>query len=148
MRNLTRSSVEELRREMPVLTVEEEREVIGGTYVGAIRINGGQSVLFGGVVCSNSSAPDGSACQLSGVIRVGENPAENFDISLMIHEYGHYMQQEEMGIMTYLVYAGSGSAYGRMSDTPYYQIPSEADASNRGNEYIDSYYPESGYKAP
>lgn len=110
--------------------------------------NGGQSVVFDRVVFSSGTAPDGSAYQLNGVIRVGENPAEIFDISLMIHEYGHYIQQEEMGTMTYLVYAGSGSAYGRMSDTPYYQILSEADASNRGNEYIDSCYPESGYKAP
>lgn len=41
MRKLTKSNVEELRKEMPVLTSGEEREVIGGTGITSIRIRGG-----------------------------------------------------------------------------------------------------------
>lgn len=108
-------------------------DIIGGTKVTSIRINGGylisynyeneelgkltayqpdgggQSIIFNGVT-SSSSAPDGSGFQLGGVVR--------------------------------------GSLWGRIKDTPYYDIPSEKDASNRGNDYMNTYYPNSGYKAP
>ncbi|RNC63585.1 hypothetical protein [Proteiniphilum sp. X52] len=66
----------------------------------------------------------------------------------MIHEYGHFLQQEEMGTIRYGLYAGGGSLYGRLNpDVDYYEIPSEKNASERGQEYIDQYYPNSGYKS-
>lgn len=171
-RKLTRATIDEVRKEMPVLQNNEACNVIGGTKVSSIRINGGylisydyenedlgkltvyqpdgggQPIVFDGVTCSNSSAPDGSGFQLGGVVRVGEEPERYFDINLMIHEYGHYLQEESMGTAAYLAYAGSGSLWGRIKDTPYYDIPSEKDASNRGNDYMNTYYPNSGYKAP
>lgn len=171
-RKITRASIEELRKEMPVLNEEEEQSIVGGTKVSSIRINGGylisydyenelgqltvfqpdgggQPIVFDGVVCSNSSAPDGSAYQLNGIVRVGDSPEYYFNIGLMIHEFGHYLQQEEKGTISYLWYAGKGSLEGRMDkDIDYYDIPSERDASNRGNNYMNQYYPNSGYQAP
>lgn len=172
-RKLTRATIDEVRKEMPVIENNEARNVIGGTQVSSIRINGGylisydyensemgkltvyqpdgggQPIVFDGVTCSSSSAPDGSGFQLGGVVRVGEQPETYFDIGLMIHEYGHYLQEQSMGTGAYLLYAGIGSLKGRLNeDTPYYDIPSERDASNRGDNYMNTYYPNSGYKAP
>ncbi len=162
--------MDELAKEMPIISEIEQQEFIGGNKITSIRINGGylisydyendtlgkltvyqpdnggNPIVFDGVTCSNSSAPDGSAYQFNGV-RVGDNPSLYFNIGDMIHEYGHYLQQEGMNNVTYLVYAGGGSLIGRITNTDYYSIPSEKDASERGQDYMDQYYPNSGYKA-
>lgn len=109
---------------------------------------GGDRIIFDGVTCSDRSL-GGCAYQFNG-IKVGPNPEINFDIGTMIHEYGHYLQQESMGGAAYLVYAGTGSGLGNIYASlggDYYSVYSEKNASERGQEYMDQYYPNSGYKA-
>lgn len=171
MKTLLRKNLDELALTMPIVNENEQRNFVGGTKVTSIRINGGylysydyenddlgkltvyqpdnggDPIVFDGVTCSDCSAPDGSAYQFNGIC-VGDNPSSNFDIGTMIHEYGHFLQQEEMGTIRYGLYAGAGSLYGRLNpEVDYYEIPSEKDASKRGQEYIDQYYPNSGYQS-
>ena len=48
----------------------------------------------------------------------------------------------------YGIGVGGGSLYGRLNpDVDYYEIPTEKDASERGQAYLDKYYPHCGYKA-
>lgn len=172
MRKLTKSNVEELRKEMPVLTSGEEREVIGGTGITSIRIrggylisydygsaggqytvyspdNGGQTVVFDGVTASYGDI-NGCAYQLSG-IHVGENPESCFDIGTMIHEYGHHLHEMvSVDTMAYAIVAGTGSALANAYTWlggDYYSFPTEKIASVAGQNYIDTHYPDSGYKA-
>lgn len=170
MRTLLRKNLDELALTMPIINESDQRNFVGGTIVTSIRINGGYlysydyenddlgkltvyqpdnggaPIIFDGVNCSDGSL-GGCAYQLNG-IKVGPNPESNFDIGIMIHEYGHYLQQEEMGTIAYVIYAGLGSAYGNVvPGVDYYEIPSENNASERGQEYMDQYYPNSGYKA-
>lgn len=172
-RKLSRASIDEVLKEMPILENNEKRNILGGTQVSSIRINGGylisydyenremgkltvyqpdgggQPIIFDGVTCSYGDI-NGCAYQLNG-IHVGENPEYNFDISTMIHEYGHVFQQklyfESLG---YVVYAGAGSAAANIYQYfggNYYDYPTENEASRWGQAYIDQYYPNSGYKA-
>jgi hypothetical protein len=168
-RKLTRKSLDELAVIMPIIDKNGQNGFVGGTIVTSIRINGGylisydyenedlvkltvyqpdsgSTIVFDGVTCSTGSL-NGSAYQFNG-IKVGEDSEANFDIGTMIHEYGHFLQQEEMGTVAYLAYAGSGSAYGyTFSGVDYYDIPSEKNASERGQEYMDQYYSGSSYTA-
>lgn len=174
---LTRAVIDEIRKEMPMLDVEESRNIIGGGDIVGIRIkdgylvsydysdvgggkftsyqpdNGGQTIIFDGVLCSNGSL-GGCPYQFCG-IKVGPDPESNFGIEEMIHEYGHFLQQEEMGAVKYVFVAGSGSYdanHNEMYTSPesgcgYYDQPNECDASLRGQKYIMTNYPNCGYKA-
>ena len=171
MKKLTRKNLDELALVMPVIDENGQSEFIGGTQASSIRINGGYLIsydyenddlgkltvfqpdnggaliIFDGVTCSNGDL-GGCAYQFNGIVEVGPNPETDFDIGTMIHEYGHFLQQEEMGTVAYLAYAGSGSAYGyTFSGVDYYDIPSEKNASERGQEYMDQYYSGSSYTA-
>lgn len=172
MRTLLRKNLDELALTMPIINENDQRNFVGGTKVSSIRINGGYlysydyenddlgkltvyqpdnggaPIVFDGVNCSDGSL-GGCPYQFNG-IKVGPNPESNFDIGTMIHEYGHYLQQESMGAVAYLAYAGAGSGFGNLYETVggnYYSVYSEKNASERGQEYMDQYYPNSGYKA-
>ena len=111
--------------------------------------NDGTLLVFDGVTAKNDYAPDGSAYQLNGTVHVGAGPTACFDVGTMVHEYGHYLQEESWGTVPYVVAAGAGSLYGRLDqDTDYYQIPTEAGANKRGQAYIDEYYPYSDITPP
>lgn len=172
-RKLTRALIDEIRKEMPVLSEKESRTTIGGGDIVGIRINGGylvsydysdvgggkfttyqpdnggQTIVFDGVTCSYGDI-NGCAYQING-IHVGEYPEHNFDISTMIHEYGHVLQQNHhFRGLTYVTTVGAGSAAANVYQYfggNYYDYPTERQASEWGQDYIDTYYPNSGYKA-
>ena len=172
-KKLTRALIDEIRKEMPVLSEKESRTTIGGGNIVGIRINGGylisydysdvgggkftsyqpdnggQTIIFDGVTCSYGDI-NGCAYHLNG-IHVGEYPEHNFDIGTMIHEYGHYLQESaSAGTVAYAIVAGMGSAganaYNYLGGN-YYDFPTEKSASKAGQNYIDQNYPNSGYKA-
>lgn len=154
-RKITKASIEELRKEMPVLNEEEEQSIVGGER---IRISGGylesvdggtyfygdngSTVFFKGVDFSIDSKliADYSAYQFNGTIHVEEKWAYNgFDIYVFAHEYGHYLQQEEMGFWNYLTDVAIPSMYSAQHNDPYThsQQPFEKDATKRGEEYLN-----------
>lgn len=171
MKTLLRKNLDELALIMPIINDNDQRNFVGGTIVSSIRINGGYlysydyenddfgkltvyqpdegaPIVFDGVTCSDGSL-GGCAYQYNG-IKVGPNPEANFDIGTMIHEYGHFLQQESLWDPIFLVYAGVGSGLGNLYEIvggDYYSVYSEGNASERGQEYMNQYYPNSGYKA-
>ncbi len=107
-----------------------------------------QSIVFDGVTCDRKSLL-GYAYQLSG-IHVGSEPEQSFHIGLLIHEYGHFLQQEHLGCLCYVLYAGTGSLLAQLRTrcgSDYYAVFSERTASLYGQSYIDRHYPQSGYRA-
>jgi len=148
MKKLTRKNLDELALVMPVIDENGQSEFIGGTQASSIRINGGYLIsydyenddlgkltvfqpdnggaliIFDGVTCSNGDL-GGCAYQFNGIVEVGPNPETDFDIGTMIHEYGHFLQQESMGGAAYLVYAGVGSGLGNLYEIvggDYYSV--------------------------
>ncbi len=112
--------------------------------------NDGSLVVFEGVTAKNDYAPDGSAYQLNGTVHVGAGPTACFDVGTMVHEYGHHLQEESWGTFPYAIAAGLGSLIGRLDESiDYYKdIPTESNANERGQGYIDQYYPNSGITPP
>ena len=114
---------------------------------------------FDGVsVSSGTKAPNGAAMQVGGVIYEGDN---GINMNTFIHEYGHFLQQETlnskypdwMASVGYLGYIGGGSGIATLlsnlfPDYDYYSFPTEKEASELGQAYMDYYYPDSNYIAP
>lgn len=170
MTNKAKLTFELLEQEMEIFSKEELRRFMGGTYdpiVMQFNLNGGGSVqswdfggemgaysivttpdgrqfVFDGVDVSSGGAPDGSGMSINGTIYMGTG---GLSINEFINEYGHYLQQEEMGLSYGGVILESGYKHLSGSDD-YYSTGYEYDASDRGNFYMDYYYPNSGYSAP
>jgi hypothetical protein len=111
-----------------------------------------QALVFEGVEIENGSAPNGVAFQLFGTIYTGRGDGAIYSVGDFIHEYGHYLQQEDKGTCYYLteVLFGSGYATIRYYLNPsydYYSYYTEQEASQYGQKYIDTYYSGSGYTA-
>lgn len=168
MKKLEKLTLKDFNRKMQLIDKNDQKNLLGGTDVTQVNINGGfvisydnwgtsndYSVYYGsdgsvfvfdGVSTDNGNLL-GSAYQLNG-IHVGAGPTAFFDIGTMIHEYGHHLQQEAWGTGAYAAWAGANSAYGYLSETDdYYNLPTEQGASERGQAYMDQYYPNSGYSA-
>lgn len=168
MRKLTKLKVAELSKEMPILTIEEEKGVIGGwdpvtgyqtlqIYGGSLieQSNGtwfygddGRRIFFEGIGISTSYVLDRGAYQAGGTIHVGEYWANNgFGVDKFAHEYGHYLQEQEMGGAAYWSQVAVPSAYSAWSDLSNHDNqPYEQDATNRGQSYMNNNtsYPSSG----
>lgn len=104
-----------------------------GVYVG----NGGQQVVFDGVnvdgcvVCNPSAA-----YQFGGTINVGSNWGSDFSFSALTHEYGHYLQQEEMGTWDYINNVAIPSM-NSVNDSNHSSQGYEQDATDLGNSYVN-----------
>lgn len=101
MTQLTKKSLEELAKEKPILTSEEQQTCVGGCGEWMIPINGGYLHIYAGW----------------GSLR------------------GRFFSW----------ISGLTSGWISPSGIDYYAIPSEQDASQRGQEYVDKFYPGSGY---
>lgn len=151
-RKITRLSIDELRDKMYVLNTLEQRAIIGGDR---ININGGYleevnggvyyygnngcSVFFKGVqVEIGGIVSDGTAYQMSGTIRIAEDWCNStFNIYNFAHEYGHYLQQKEMGTLGYIIDVAIPSIYSAATNPDGHgQKPYEQDATMRGNQYL------------
>ncbi len=178
MKTLRKIDIEKMRAEMPVLKEQEQRQIVGGVDFNSIELNGGGEAIsydlgdngesytvvyapngdvyfFDGVTVSKGSSPDGSGLQFDGVIYQGKS---GLTMNEFIHEYGHYFQEKEKGTGMYVLTVGVESAVKHtlsndmlkklFGSDSYYGTGYENDASARGNEYMDTYYPDSPYEAP
>lgn len=110
--------------------------------------NGDDSIVLFGVCCDYGNML-GYPYQLNG-IKVGKSPSTSFTVGMLIHEFGHHLQQQELGTFRFMLYAGIGSAIANIYQRfggDYYSIYSERDASFRGQAYINEYYPTCNYLA-
>ncbi|SEJ78985.1 hypothetical protein SAMN05216327_12019 [Dyadobacter sp. SG02] len=100
--------------------------------------NGTSFTLPGATVYSSQNWGD-NHYQLSGGIYL--DPNGGADVSTLIHEYGHYLQQQQMGTGSYIA-AGLGSAYSVYTNPgEHASQPFEVQATNYGYQYIAQHYP-------
>ncbi|MDR1153628.1 MAG: hypothetical protein LBL04_02870 [Bacteroidales bacterium] len=164
MKTLSKKSFAVLEQEFPVLKENQLTEIVGGqdsysfTVANGTFVNyyhedgnysvyypsdGGSSVVFDGVHVNGNTLPfqgQDTACQLNGQIRVGSEYASYFTLEDTVHEYGHYLQQQEMGTYKYIKDVGLNSiqtVYESDHSSQWY----EQDATQRGNDYMNQYYP-------
>lgn len=154
MKKITRLGIEDLRNKMYTLSTLEQKTIIGGQRV-AIRggyleeVNGGVfyygnngcSVFFEGVQMSISNIiPDYTAYQFNGNIGIEEEWCNSsFTVYDFAHEYGHYLQQKEMGMLSYLFDVAIPSMYSVSTNLEEHsQQEYEQDATMRGNQYLSN----------
>lgn len=102
----------------------------GVTYYG----NNGSCITFTGVKFSTEKVLPNTAYQLNGTIHVSEKWIDNgFNVYNFAHEYGHYIQEEEMGKLDYYKMAIQ-SMYNLATDPEnHYNMPQ---ASELGYNYL------------
>lgn len=69
----------------------------GTLFVG----NHGERVLFRGVRVRLGGTLPNTAFQLNGCIRIGRKWQSTFTSTLLAHEYGHFLQQRQLGAWRY-----------------------------------------------
>lgn len=105
------------------------------------RSDEGGEIVFQGVRISTSMVVKNSAYQLNGIIYISKNWIKGgFSIQDFTHEYGHYLQQQEMGLFKYLRKVALPSIFSLLTKPKtHYHRPFERDATNKGNEYRNRY---------
>lgn len=130
-------------------------KIKGGTLVeknGGVQYTGDDETtcFFSGVSLGNL-ALSGTAYQYNGTINIDEGWANGkdgvqFDINNFIHEYGHFLQEQEMGHFEYSfrVAIPSGTdiglrniynLFGYKHSYSHMDLPFEKNATERGEEY-------------
>lgn len=104
--------------------------------------NDGSSCFFTGVSASVVGwIPDGTACQWSGTIYIETGwAASSFNVNDFAHEYGHYLQQQEMGTGSYIWSVGISSVWDMIKNggCGHSDLPYEKDATERGMAYLNA----------
>ena len=126
----------------------ELRAVTGGDR---IYINGGYVENYGGGAAFYSN--NGTCIDLPGVnVQEGWGAMQNngtivlntswADVNVLVHEYGHYLQQQEWGSSAYASQI-PGSVWSALTNsyTQHYYMPFESDAWGRGYTYVATYSP-------
>lgn len=105
------------------------------------RSDEGWEIIFQGVRISTSMVVKNAAYQLNSVIHISKNWIKRgFSIQDFTHEYGHYLQQQEMGLFKYLRKVAFLSVFSLITrPETHYHRPFERDATNKGNEYRNRY---------
>lgn len=100
--------------------------------------DGSQFVLEGVHVGNNTllGQQSNTACYAWGEIRIG-NAWTNFSFNNLIHEYGHYLQEQLHGSLYYYGHVAPASVVSVLSD-PYNHSsnPVEKEATDLGNAYF------------
>ena len=100
----------------------------------------GSYILFRGVRCHVSKwlARPLTAYQFYGHIVIGRRWARSsFDVQLLAHEYGHYLQQRELGLWKYLWRIALPSVFSVLRNArQHFTKDFERDASRRGRDYL------------
>ncbi len=147
---------------MPVLGKVDQAFLLGGGNI--LYISGGylENMSYGVLFVGN----DGTRCFFNGVswttdglyniIPVVENTAyqwngtihidygwakDGFNVYNFAHEFGHYLQQEEMGTYNYLRYVAYPSMYNLQFEDGYNHnsMPYETDATSRGIKFFNTH---------
>jgi hypothetical protein len=150
------------------LKEEHLRGITGGGYVSSYTITGGTITnwSYDGYNYAVFTASDGRTIVLEGVhvgsntyplqasdtamyideeIRIGSG-WNSFSFNDLMHEYGHYLQEQEMSGFSY--FAGAAQSFLDMVDREIFgeknfshsDLEFEQDATARGNSYAASYY--------
>lgn len=128
------------------------REIAGGTleernggvvYTG----NDGSTCFFAGVKLGDGFAVENTAYQLGGVITISKSWT-SFNVDDFAHEYGHYLQEQEMGHWNYFWDVAVYSAYDMLVNGGYghQDLSVEKDATERGKAYLSSHLTKSKEK--
>lgn len=154
---LTRKSLDELVLVMPVIDELEQGVMVGGgdgdiVIYGGVLHNGNGGVTFignDGTTCffegvtarTPAIIADGTAYQFGGNINMSKKGlSTNFGIEDFAHEYGHYLQQKEMGVIDYTFQVAIPSAWNLLHDPQTHdQQPYEQGATTKGMEYYNTH---------
>lgn len=148
-------SLHQLAGEMSVLGITEQVLILGGgdkLYItgGSLEnVNGGVlfegndgiNCLFTGVQWSTDYVLNDTAYQWSGTIHISKSwISKGFNIYDFAHEFGHYLQQKEMGTVIYVKDVAYPSAKDMCrKGTDHDQLPCEVDATRRGNSFFEKH---------
>jgi hypothetical protein len=163
MKTLRKLSLKAMENTLQPLNEEFLKKILGGDgYVSSFDMNGGtvtnwqygndryavfssndgRVIVLEGVHVGNDTLPfqsSDTACYFGGNIRIGSD-WDNFDFNDLMHEYGHYLQNQDMSSLLYY-YGAAGSVINMATGGDgHSQMPFEQDATNRGNSYAASYY--------
>jgi hypothetical protein len=151
MRTLRKKDIESMARELQVLRRIEEKSIVGGVSVFiltdsiAISTQSGTSIYYlngctlylSGVQMSTNMVTSGAAYQFNGTIHI--NPDVKWSASDIIHEYGHYIQQQEMGTWGYMTDVAIPSLWSAARDPENHDTKwFEKDATEKGNDYANT----------
>lgn len=157
MKKIQKLSLNGLEETYTLLNDSAQASILGGEDIkinggllqevnGGVQYTGedGASCFFSGVSLS-TKASSGTAYQYGGTIHIDEKWT-SFDINDFAHEYGHYIQEQEMGTFTYTFSVAIPSAFDVMwgnyldwlgiSHTDHSNRSYEKDASDKGNDYL------------
>ena len=98
----------------------------------------GSYVFFQGIRFTTSFALHNSAYQIFGYIHISRRWLENgFSLNHFAHEYGHYLQQKDKGLLRYLFFIAIPSLFSALKEpSAHIYKPYEVDATVRGNDYV------------
>jgi len=101
----------------------------------------GMKVFFPGIRFSTNMVAPHAAYQLGGVIYISVSWARRgFDLKAFAHEYGHFLQQQEWGILYYLFKVAIPSVFSAwFFPATHYLKSYEQDATFRGNRWLETY---------
>lgn len=152
MKKIGKLRLDELKKNVKVLTPEEQRRYVGGQDVWRIaggylyEVEGGtlfcgdddRSVWFPGVSVTTWWTKKDTAYQYNGTIHIDENWLENgFNIYDFAHEYGHYIQQYLLGDEAYDRYIAIPSMHDLATDPEHHDEQwYEKDATERGYHHL------------
>ena len=161
MKKIQRLSLNELEETCTLLSDYSQTSILGGgeenitinisggtlkEINGGVQYTGsdGSTCYFSGVSLSTKS-PEGTAYQYGGTIHIDEKWS-SFDVNDFAHEYGHYIQEQEMGTFAYTFYVGVRSAFDVMwgnfldsigvSHKDHSARSYEVDATKKGDDYL------------
>jgi natural product precursor len=157
MKKLEKISLRDLKSEVRLISDEELKTLKGGDgpnstitisdgcienyngYALYYPNNGGCTVFLSGVNVGGESLfqPSGSAYQFNGTIHVGSDYT-SFNRKDLEHEYGHWIQESQMGSASYLWNVGIPSM-ATASNPNHLSEPYEVDATNLGSQYFSHY---------
>jgi hypothetical protein len=160
MKKITKSDLKGLAEMFPGLNIEQQKKIKGGEFVGYFQMSGGmvtnwtfdgfnfsvfipndggRPLVLEGVHVGNNTLPyqySNTACYYNGEIRVGED-WKDFGYSDLLHEYGHYLQEQAMGYVGYYWEALMSALDMLDGGEGHEDRPFERDATNRGNDYAN-----------
>ena len=108
----------------------------GVQYVGT----DGTTCFFEGVNFVIGGTLENTAYQFNGTIHIDESWLKNgFNVDNFAHEYGHHLQQQEMGTLYYFAYVAIPSVWNEWAEggSGHSSMPYEKDADKRGSDYYN-----------
>jgi hypothetical protein len=112
--------------------------VISNSYGSTIYYENGNCLYLDGVQISTSLVAPDTGYQWNGVIHISQ--PEGWSVNLLLHEYGHYIQQQEMGRWDYFWGVAAPSVWSLLTNPDNHNSKwFEIDATKKGKEYESNY---------